>query len=223
MKKVIVVIIVFIFVIGYFGFQKESYTWEVTEDSKAFKIEYEKDNNEVYASGREYIKLDIPEENPFVYIDYNQTIDIIENGSGLLFFSRPGCPYCRSTMMATIAFARQNEIKKIYYYNPEEIRSAYSEEYIYLLDLLGEYLPVDYVTQSEEDENFNLNLKRLVVPHLFFISNGQVIAHHQEGRQEFAIKLTKEQEQEIINIYNSAYQKYQAASGTCSLTNPEDC
>ena len=222
MKRILVITLL-LMVTGCFSFFNNTYTWEVTEDSKAFKIEYEKDNNEVYSSGREYVKLDIPEENPFVYLNYEQTINLIENGTGILFFSRPGCPYCRSTMIATIEFARQNEIEKIYYYNPEEIRTAYSPEYIYLLELLAEYLPTDYVSQKEEDDDFNWDLKRLVVPHLFFINNGNVIAHHQEGRQEFVVELTAEQEQEIINIYNVAYQKYKAENVGCSITNPEDC
>jgi thiol-disulfide isomerase/thioredoxin len=197
--------------------------WEETVDSLAFKEEYEAVNNEVYSNGTPYIKLELPTKNPFVYLDYDQTISLIEGGTGILFFSRPGCPYCRSTLLATIEFARQNNIKEIYYYNPEEIRAANNDEYKLLLELLDEHLPIDRVTQKEEDATFNPELKRLVVPHVFFIYNGEVISHYQEGRAEFREELTLEQAQEIINIYKLGYDQLKDAMAVCSPSSPDEC
>ncbi len=222
MKKLLIVFAMLLFV-GCFSKEEAKDFWDVTEDSKAFKAEYEKDNNEVYSNGMEYIVLDIPEANPFVYVDYDETIELIENGTGILFLSRPGCPFCRSTMDATIEFAEKNKIEKIFYYNPEEIRTANNDDYRYLMSLLDEYLPIDKVTQHEEDPHFDENLKRIVVPHLFFIYEGEVVYQYQEGRSEFMTELSKEQIDEIISTYETGYLKLKNADPICSDSKPEEC
>lgn len=191
-------------------------TFKVTEDSKKFKAEYEALNGEVTEAGSEYLKLKINKANPFKYLTYEETMEFLDSGTGIIIFSRPGCPYCRATLNATIEFAEKNNIKRINYYNPEAIREANNAEYKALLEKLDKYLLVDTVTQKETDTDFNKDLKRLVVPHIFFINNGDVIYNYQESRSEFRTKLTDLQEKEIIDLYTEGYEKLSALSGVCN-------
>lgn len=190
--------------------------FKVTDDSKKFKQEYEALNGELNSSGSEYLKVKINKANPFKYLTYEETMDFLENGTGILFFSRPGCPYCRATLDATIKFAEENNIKRINYYNPETIREENKEPYKALLNKLNEYLEIDTVTQKETDADFDDTLKRLVVPHMFFINNGEVVFEYQENRADWSKKLTKEQSKEIIDIYTEGYEKLEALSTVCN-------
>lgn len=217
----LLIVIASIFLLN--SLKKEEYDFKITADSKKFKKEYEEGNGLKYKNGKEYLELNIPEANPFVYLDYNEMIEFIKTESGILLFSRPGCPYCRSTMLATIDFAKKNNIDKIYYYNPEKIREENGTEYKSLLELLDSHLPVDKVTQKEEDPNFDINLKRIVVPQILFVHGGEVVFAHQEGRTEFSDKLSDNQIKEIISIYESGYFEYKNASSSCLPVKQEEC
>ena len=63
----------------------------------------------------------------------------------------------------------------IYYYDITDDRDAHNENYIRILERLHNYLPVDDRNQNPADEDFDENLKRVTVPHLFFVVEGRVI------------------------------------------------
>lgn len=212
MKKILVIISLFL-VTGC------NNLWSVSDDSKKFKQEYESLNKETNTAGETYLEVNIPKANPFRYLTFDETIKMIDSGTGILMFSRPGCPYCRATLEATLDFAKTNEIKRINYYNPEEIRNLNNDQYKLLLEKLDKYLNTDLVTQKETDENFDETLKRLVVPHIFFINNGDIIYNYQENREEYKSKLNESQKQDIINKYTEGYEKLKEISSVCT----EEC
>lgn len=114
-------------------------------------------------------------------------------------------------------FASENKIKTIYYYNPETIRSENSLEYKKLLEILDEYLSVDLVTQKEDDENFDSNLKRLVVPNLFFVVNGEIVGNYNEDRSEYRNEITDEQKKDLKQKYQDIYEGYLISLSQCTL------
>ncbi|MFA5603577.1 MAG: hypothetical protein WDA12_01820 [Bacilli bacterium] len=193
--------------------------WKETKDSLKFEKEYEVLNGTKNANGTEYLNIDIPSANPIKYLTIDETIEFLENGTGILYLGRPGCPYCRSTLNTFLDFAKDNEIKKINYYNPEIIRSEGTDDYKKILEILDEYLKVDVVTQSEEDEDFDSTLKRLAVPDVYFVNKGRVIGHYQESRSEFRGSLTKSQEKELKEAYNEIYSDYVDSISLCT----EEC
>lgn len=191
--------------------------WEVTDDSINFKNENEVLNNQISSNGTEYLKLKLSKSNPIKYLTYDEVIEFLKNETGILYFGRPGCPYCRSTIDTMFEFASENKIKTIYYYNPETIRSENSLEYKKLLEILDEYLSVDLVTQKEEDENFDSNLKRLIVPNLFFVVNGEIIGNYNESRSEYRNEITDEQKKDLKQKYNDIYKDYLISLSQCTL------
>lgn len=195
------------------------FNWTETSDSLKFKKEYESLNGEKNASGNEYLKIEVPSANPIKYLTIEETLGFLENGTGILYFGRPGCPYCRSTINSLFEFAKENEVETIYYYNPEEIRNEETEEYKIILEKLDEFLKVDISSQKEEDNDFDPTLKRLAVPDVYFINKGRVVRNYNESRSEFRNELTKEQVKEMKKIYSDLYSDYIDALSMCD----EEC
>ncbi|MDD4718662.1 MAG: hypothetical protein PHY00_02465 [Bacilli bacterium] len=191
----------------------DKFTWKETIDSSKFKEEYEILNNTKTSSGNEYLEIEVPSANPFKYLTIEETISLLEEGTGIIYFGMPECPYCRSTIEPLLEMAKENKIEVINYYNPVEIRKENSEDYQKIIELLHDFLRTDKVNQSEEDLNFNPELKRLLVPDVYFINKGQVVSHYAES--EHKTKLDKDQLKEVLKKYQSAYDDYDAAKSMC--------
>ena len=145
-----------------------------TADSKRFKEEYEALNSELKDDGTNaYTTVSIDEVNKIEYLTYDELLDFIGNKTGLLYFGRPGCPWCRLLVPSMLDYAIEDNVT-IYYYDIEKDRTENNAEYKNILSVLGEYLPTDTVTQSEDDPDFDPDLKRVVLPQLFFIKDGEV-------------------------------------------------
>ena len=98
---------------------KEPATYTVTEDSKRFKQEYEALNNtQVAESGENYNTVNIPEENPIVYVNIEELVNIINSDEeAFIYFSNPTCAYCRATIETLLKALRDLGVQKLYYYD----------------------------------------------------------------------------------------------------------
>jgi len=145
-----------------------------TADSLRFKEEYEALNSEKNEDGtNRYTVLSIDNANKIAYLTYDELVDFVNNKTGMLYFGRPGCPWCRLLVPIMLDYAKEDDIT-IYYYDIEKDRTENTAEYKNILSMLGEYLPTDTVTQKESDPGFDPDLKRVVLPQLFFIKDGTV-------------------------------------------------
>jgi len=162
--------------LGGCGRDQAVFKQQSSQDPLDFKAAYEALNDEVDENGKpKYDLVDIPEDNNIVILTYDEMMQFFDSGSGVLYVGRPGCPWCRKLLPALLAFAEEQRIN-IYYYDIQEIRDDNGPPYQALLAKLDPWLPVDTVTQSEDDPDFNPELKRVVVPQLFFVAKGQVAA-----------------------------------------------
>jgi hypothetical protein len=161
-----------------------------------FKEEYEALNNELNEDGTSrYYYLSIYPGNNIVYLTYEDLLDFIDNGTGLLYFGRPACPWCRYLVPHILDYAKASDTA-IYYYDIEADRNANNHRYRYLLSVFGEYLPIDTVTQSEDDPDFDPTLKRVVLPQLFIMRHGRIVAdllmfQHEYLQDDDAEKITQ--------------------------------
>ena len=145
------------------------------EDALRFKHEYEALNEILDDEGLpRHADIYIPENNRVVYISFNELMDFIDSGTGVFFFGRPACPSCRALFPTFLQVAEVMGIY-IYYYDIEFDRSEHNENYVRILEALHDYLPVDDRSQTPGTDGFDENLKRVTVPHLFFIEEGQII------------------------------------------------
>ena len=173
-----------------------------TIDSLRFKEEYEAINDELDDDGNaKYTFLSVNKENNIVYLTYEELLDFIESKTGLLYFGRPACPWCRLLVPHMLEFAQADNIN-IYYYDIENDRAENNENYKKILSILGDYLPTDTVTQNEDDLNFDPDLKRVVLPQLFFIKKGEIKADLLFFQHEY---LRDDKPEEVIQLLRDSY------------------
>ncbi len=212
MKKVIIILTMLLLITGC-----QQFSFEETSDSIKFKEEYEQLNNQKSANNNEYLKLNISSKNPFQYLPDDEVIKFLEEGTGIIYFGLPTCPYCRSTLEPLIEFAKNNKLNTIYYYNPEQIRKDNSAEYQKIVEILKAFLKTDTVNQSEDDIDFDPNLKRLLMPDVYFVNKGRIVSHYAESK--YKTKLDKNQLKEVIGKYQSVYEDYVGSLSICN----EEC
>lgn len=204
-KKIIIIGILLVIglILGYYFISKNND--KVNSDAIRFKKEYEALNDELNDDGsKKYTKMSIDENNKIVYLDYEELIDFINNGTGTLYIGRPGCPWCRLLIEPMFEFAEENNVN-IYYYNIEKDRTENNDRYKNVLKLLDEYLPIDTVTQNEDDKDFDKTLKRVVLPHVFFIDGGEIQNEILLYQHEFLKNNEKEKMKDLLDIKSKSY------------------
>lgn len=115
----------------------------------------------------EYTLVD--KDNKFVYADIDEVIDILENGTGIVYLGFPECKWCQQYVVYLNEVAKDRGISKIYYYNIREDREKNTKNYQKIVSILKDYL--------EEDEDGN---PRIYVPAVTFMSNGKILGFDDE-------------------------------------------
>ena len=180
----------------------DAFLEQTPEDAAQFKAEMEALNEMTDEDGEPlYKQLDIPEDNPVVILTYDEMREFLSRGSGLLLFSRPGCPWCRLLLPTLLEFAAERGIY-IYLYDPEAIRAANDDDYKALVAELYDYLPVDTRSQDENSPDFDPTRKRLSIPHLLFLEKGEIMADYR-GAQDPMLEAEDE-----AAIYEMLTEKY---------------
>ena len=190
---------------------------EENSSTLAFKQEYESlnDDNHLFVE----VPTDIVVEN----MNFAATKDMLENGTGILYFGFPTCPWCRTLLPEMFDSMKQNNIKNLYYYNPKEIRNKFSrdengelieeiatnEEYAYLLNKLDSVLPV--YTNIDTDGS----IKRLYVPFIVVLKDGKILDSHLstlEEQMDVKVPLTDKQKAKLQNLLSEKFAPLKPAS-----------
>ena len=173
-----IIILIFLF-IGLFCYSR---------DNIRFKISYEYINNIELTNGKK-IKVSIPLDNRVKYLNASELIDLLENGTGILYFGYNTCPWCRNSVPVLIDTAIENDIDNIYYV---DVHSVKLDNKVY--KLLDNYL-------SEDDEGN----KRLAVPNVFAVKKGKIISNHVGTVDSYHNPykgMNDTQKKELKDIYN---------------------
>lgn len=199
-------------------------------DALKFKNEYESLNEEGY------LKLNIDKNNPVMYADYDKLLEVIENGTGIIYLGFPECPWCRNALPVLLDAAKANIVDVIYYMNILNERDSYvieddklvyaideegnekkgTEGYFKLLEALDEHLS-DYVILFE-DKEYEVGEKRIYAPSVIFVRDGKVLGIHVstvESQTDSSIGLTSDQYEELFSIYENYI--LDLKSGTCDV------
>lgn len=192
------------------------------EDALKFKEEYEALNGTVVFDDLKYSNLEISENNPIKYSDYDELLDVIENESGIIYLGFPECPWCRSALPILFEVVKDNDINTIYYLNIKNDRDSYIVEdgklvyeldengkekkgakgYFKLMDALDKHL-TDYIV-SFEDKEYDTKEKRIYAPTVVFVREGKVLGLHVstvESQKSGFDKMTDKQKDELYGIY----------------------
>lgn len=211
------------------GYLKAVNTNEKTDAIK-FKEEYETLN------GEKYVELKINSNNPIKYASYDKLLEVIENGTGIIYLGFPECPWCRSALPVLLDAAKDTEVEVIYYMNIKNSRDSYviqdgeltyaldengkeikgEKGYFKLLKALEKHLS-DYKISFEE-KLYDVGEKRLYAPSVIFVRDGEVLGIHVatvESHTNPNKKLTTKQYDELYSIYEDYIMD--TKGGTCSI------
>ena len=133
---------------------------------KYIKPTNDKDKDAIRFS-EEYTK--VPEDNVFDYVSATKVIDILKNGTGVVYLGFPECAWCQQYVVYLNEVAKENGIDTIYYYNIKDARTNNTESYKKITELLKDYLPTD----DEGNE-------RVYVPDVTFVKDGVIVGHDNE-------------------------------------------
>ena len=155
-------------------------------DALRFKEEHEAYNGAFRDDGTPHVVMYVPENNRVVYLSFDALIDMIDSGTGVFFFSRPVCPWCRIVLPIFLEVADYKDMY-VFYYDIDYDRSAHNQNYITILERLHDYLPTDDRNQSPEDADFDPEIKRVTVPHFFVVRDGVVVAESMMNRHPLLV------------------------------------
>lgn len=194
-------------------------------DAQLFKEEYERLNGQkINNSEYTHKTLNIPESNPIVYSNYQEIFSLLENGTGVIYFGFPECPWCRNALSPLLDTAKASGIDKVYYLNNSADRDNKilenstitteqegSEDYYKLLRLLGDSASA-YAGLNDQ------SVKRLYFPTVVFINKGKIIDTHVatvDSQENPYIELTNAQEAELKQLYQENFNKITLCDEAC--------
>lgn len=175
-----------------------------------FKLEYESLNGK-----DNYIDVNIPSDNNIIYADYEQIFDVLE-GTGVIYFGFPECPWCRNAIPVLIDAAKESGIENIYYLNNSEDRDSKilkdgkvitekegTDNYNKLLKKLGDKAST---YEGLKDDS----IKRLYFPTVVVVKNGEITDYIEgtvDSQKDPYTPLNKDQEKELKDKYIKAMNK----------------
>lgn len=212
----ILLVVIMIFMITACG-NKES-------DAIKFKNEYESLNGKNSKNGTHKIKsLKISEDNPIKYATYDEVINVIKKGTGIIYLGFPECPWCRSALPVLLESAKDYKIDTIYYINIHDDRDYYevkngklvyqkdddgkelkgNKGYFKLMKALDSELD-DYVVKDDDGKDYEVGEKRIYVPLIIFVNDGKIVGTHLstvDTQESGYDELTEEEYDELNGIY----------------------
>lgn len=217
-KKVVFLFIVVVMIFGLGGcfFDEES-------DASKFKEEYESLNGKTSSSGKPYPEVSIDSDNKIKYASLEDVLDILNGGTGVIYFGYPQCPWCRNAVPVLLQAAFSTDLGYVYYVNMYDERDTMeinsegevvttkeaSSDYYELLEALDSIL-LDYTIEDDSGSEVSLGEKRIYVPLVVFVLNGEIVDYHADtvsSQENPYVTLTEEQQEELFQIYVSGIHK----------------
>lgn len=199
-------------------------------DGKRFKQEYEELNDS-------HLEVKIDSDNMIKYIGLEEAIDIIKNDTGVIYFGYPSCPWCRNAVPVLLDAAASTSLDTIYYVDTYNIRDVKELDddgnivttnegdrlYDDLLKVLDDILD-PYTLTLDNGEVIDLGEKRLYVPMVLFVKNGEVVSYHLstvDSQEDPSISLNDSQRDELYNIYLDGINN--VVGGVCNVQESGSC
>ncbi len=194
---------------------------EATKDSKAFKEQYESLNGTKNSSDKDYLKVSIKENAPVEIKTDKEILDVLEKGTGVVYFGFNSCPWCRSLIETLLQSIEDNGINKLYYVDIKDIRSTYevknkkltetkegTESYYKILEKLDEYLTKYTITDDKKE--YDTKEKRLYAPTVVVLKDGEIVGFHEgtvESQKDPYLGLNDTEKKELAQIFKDIFKE----------------
>ena len=187
-------------------------------DAVKFKQEYESLNGLVNENNeKEYLNVEIEEENPIIYKSGQEILDIMKNEDAIIYFGFAACPWCRNAVPVLLETAKKLNVDKIYYVDILDMRDTYkfsgsiepeqtkkgTDAYYSILKILDKKLEEFYVT-DDAGNMYDTGVKRLYAPTVVSMSGGKVKGFHVatvESQKDPYKALDDKQKEELKTAY----------------------
>ena len=193
-----IILILIALVACYFGYQYKNGDlsfgkYVQTEDEKRFEEEYESLNGTADNDGITNKTIDVIAKNKMKYITLAEADNMLESGSGVIYFGFSSCAWCRNLLPTLLDVVADSELETVYYVNlldeeGNDLRSKYtlneknkpkkekdaSMEYYNILASLSEHLS-QYVLYTEKGKAIEVPEKRLSAPTTVAVKDGNII------------------------------------------------
>lgn len=201
-------------------------------DAYKFKEEYESINNKDTGNGNKYRKLNISNDNPFIYSTPEDILKRVNNNETfIVYFGFKECPWCRSILEELIHAAKDKKVDKIYYVDVRDIRDVKqvdeenniitaeegNKAYMELIEKFSNVLS-DYTLTNKDNEKINTGEKRIYAPNIIAVSNGKAIQMEEGISEELTdpySKLTNKMKKYTYNKFKCLFKCLEEASITC--------
>lgn len=183
-----------------------------TDDEIKFKNEYEKNNGVEIVEGYVLKSLDIDSDNNVKYVYDKDIINLLSNGTNIIYFGWSDCNWCRTALPILLKTLKKNEIDTLYYYNFKELRNAYenkdeekSKIYENIINIIGN----DINTVFDENST-RANEKKILAPTVVFIKDGKYVGLHfktVDSQVNSTDELDNNQKEELEHKYQELIDK----------------
>lgn len=181
MKKIVVMVLCTLLLVGCGNKVVEK------TDAERFKEEYEALNGT-----QNLVDMHLDADIKIKYVSTQEAVNLLKEGTGIIYFGFPRCPWCRNAVPVLLDVAKENHLE-VAYLDPSGLRNSDDELFSQIMGILYEHL--------QEDEN---GQKTLYVPDVYFIKEGKIVGHQLgtvESQDNPTVPMTEEQRQELTNIY----------------------
>ncbi len=180
-------------------------------DAQKFKKEYEQLNGQIAENGLEYTNVNISEESKIKYIQEGKLIEVMTNGTHVVYLGWPDCPYCRICVPILLETVAEYSGINVYYYNIKELREAYqnglddenSRLYKQLCSVISQS---EYVSPSIFD-TFDDGTLKLAASTVYFIKDGQLIGCHR-GTVASHLSVYEPLDKQQVDQLSAIYKQY---------------
>ena len=187
-----------------------------TQDEIKFKDEYENLNGQEIVTDYTLKTVDIDVDNNVKYINDNEILDLLTNGTNVIYFGWSDCNWCRSIVPTLINTLKQNKIDTLYYYDFKSLRNSYENDdndksvklYEEIVKIIG-----DNIESVFDEESNKSGEKKILAPTVVFIKNGELLGVHiksVDSQLKSTDVLNKNQVRELSNIYKNYIQQMNA-------------
>lgn len=195
-----------------------------TSDAMKFKQEYESLNGATReGTETEYNTVEISEDNPIVYVDVKEALELLKSDKAIIYVGANWCPHCRNAVPVLLDVAKQYDLGKVYYLELDDEKSLYewqdgqavktrdgTEEYYALLAVLADRLQ-DFTIKDDEGNAQPTGEKRIYMPYVLAVKDGEVVGDYtgdvedgdlEEGQTAYDA-LTDAQYEKLFNTYSN--------------------
>lgn len=162
------------------------------EPSDPIKVNETEKFQKEYSELNSYIEVNIPDDTKIHYASPKEVLDILTDGTGIIYFGRPTCPWCRNVIPVLASVCNKYNMV-INYYNPGETKEDDIVTYMSIKNELSEYLE-----KGEGGE------PTMYLPDIYFVKDGKVVGHKLgsvSSQNDPYTPLTDEQKNELFSIY----------------------